>query len=47
MLWIYEPIVMLLVEGREQMAVLPEVSVIQIHHSAMDIWNDVKVVSTG
>ena len=47
MLWIYGLTVMLLVEGREQMAVLPEVSVIQTYHSAMDIWNDVNVVSRG
>ena len=38
---------MLIVQGRGEMAVLTEVSVIQIHHSAMDIWNDVNVVSRG
>ena len=29
------------------MAVLPEVTVVLLHHSAMDIWTDCNVVSIG
>jgi len=37
----------LLVQGRGEMAVLPAVSAVLLHHSAMDTWNDCCVVSTG
>jgi len=38
---------MLLVQGRGEMAVLPAVTVVLLHHSAMDIWTEGNVVSTG
>jgi len=38
---------MLLVEGRREMAVLPAVTAVLLHHSAMDIWTEGIVVSTG
>ena len=38
---------MLLVQGREEMAVLPAVTAILLHHRAMDIWTEGNVVSTG
>ena len=47
MLWIYGLTVMLLVQGREEMAVLPEVTAVLLHHSALDVWTDCNVVSTG
>ena len=47
MLWIYGLRAMLLVEGTEEMAVLPEVTAVLLHHSAMDIWTEGNVVSTG
>ena len=34
---------MLLVEGRGEMAVLPEVTAVLLYHSAMDIWTDCNV----
>ena len=37
---------MLLVQGRGEMAVLPPVTAVLLHHSAMDIRNDCSVVST-
>jgi hypothetical protein len=37
----------LLVQGRREMAVLPEVTAVLLHHSAMVIWTDCSVVSTG
>jgi len=46
-LWIHGLTVMLLVQGRVEMAVLPAVTVELIHHSAMDTWTDCNVVSTG
>ena len=46
-LWKYGLTVMLLVQGREQMAVLPEVTAVLLHHSAMDIWTEGNVDSTG
>ena len=42
---IYELKVML-VQGRGEMAVLPEDTVIQLHHCAMYIWTDFNVVNT-
>jgi len=38
---------MLLVQGRGEMAVLPAVTAVPLHHSAMDTWIDCNVVSTG
>jgi hypothetical protein len=38
---------MLLVQGRGGMAVMPAVTAVQLLHSAMDIWTDSNVVSTG
>ena len=39
--------IMLLVEGRVEIAVLLAVTVVLLHHSAMDTWTDCNVVSTG
>ena len=38
---------MVLVQGRGEMAVLPAVTAVLLHHSAMDIWTDCNGVSTG
>jgi len=38
---------MLLVEGRGELAVLPAVTVVLLHQSAMDIWTDSNVVRRG
>ena len=38
---------MLLVQGTGEMAFLPEVTAVRLHHSAMDIWTECNVVSTG
>jgi len=38
---------MLLVQGRGEMAVLPAVTAVLLHHSVMDTWTDSYVVSTG
>jgi hypothetical protein len=38
---------MLLVQGRGQMTVLPEVTAVLLYHSTMDMWTDCNVVSTG
>jgi hypothetical protein len=38
---------MLLVKGRVEMAVLPAVTLVLLYLSAMDIWTDCNVVSTG
>jgi len=38
---------MLLVWGTGEMAVLPAVTAVLLHHSAMDKWTDCNVVSTG
>ena len=38
---------MLLVQGRGEMAVLPAVTAVLLHHNAMDIWTDCNGVSTG
>jgi len=35
------------VQGRREMTVLPAVTAILLHHSAMDIWTDCSVVSRG
>jgi len=36
-----------LVQGRGDMAVMPAVISVQIHHSAMDTWTDSNGVNTG
>jgi len=46
-LWIYGLTVLLLVQGSGKMAVLPAVTAVLLHHSAMDIWTDSSVVSAG
>jgi len=38
---------MLLVQGTGEMAVLPTVTAVLLHHSAMDTWTDCHAVSTG
>ena len=38
---------MLLVQGRGELAVLPTVTAVLLHHSAVDTWPDCNVVSTG
>ena len=38
---------MLLVQGRGEMTVLPPVTAVLLHHSAMDIWPGCNFVSTG
>ena len=47
MLWIHGLIVMLLVQGRGEMAVLLTVTAVLLHQSALDIWINCNVVSTG
>ena len=37
----------LLVQGRGEMAVMPAVTAVLLHHSAMDNGTDCSVVSTG
>jgi len=37
----------LLVQGRGEMALLPAVTAVLLHHSAMDTWTDCSVFSTG
>jgi len=46
-LWIHGLTVVLLVQGRGELAVLPAVTAVLLHHSAMDTWTDCNVVSTG
>jgi len=38
---------MLLLQGRGEMTFMPAVNAVLLHHSAMDTWSDVNVVSTG
>jgi hypothetical protein len=47
MLWIYGLTVVVLVQGRGEMTVLPAVTAVLLHHNAMDIWTDCCGVSTG
>ena len=47
MLWIHGLTVMLLVQGRREIAVLPAVTAVLLHHSAMDTLTDCNVVSKG
>jgi hypothetical protein len=44
---IYGLAVMMLVQGRGDIAVLPAVTAVLLHHSVMDIWTGSNVVSTG
>jgi len=37
----------LLAQGRVEMSFLPAVTAVLLHHSAMVIWTDWSVVSTG
>jgi hypothetical protein len=37
----------LLLQGREEVAFLPAVSAVVLHHFAMDIWTDCGVVNSG
>jgi len=37
----------LLIQGRGEMADMPAVTAVLLHHSAMDIWTDGSVVNTG
>jgi len=46
-IWIQGLRAMLLVQGTGEMAVLPAVTAVLLHHSAMDIWTEGNVVSTG
>ena len=47
MLWIQVLTVLMLVQGRGEIAVLPVVTAVLLHHSAMNIWTECSVVSTG
>jgi len=47
MLWINGLTVILLVQGRREMAVLPAVIEEQLHYFAMDTWIDTNIFSTG
>ena len=44
---IYGLNVMLLVQGRGEMAVLPPVTAVLLYHSAMDTWTDCNDVNAG
>jgi len=46
-LWINGLTVVFLVQGGREMLVLPAVTTVLLHHSAMDTWTDSSVVSTG
>jgi len=39
--------VVLLVQGRGEMAILPAFTAGQLHHSVMETWTDCGVVTTG
>jgi hypothetical protein len=45
--WIHVLLVVMLVQDRGEMALLPAVTAEQLHHSAMDIWTDGSEASTG
>ena len=47
MLWIYGLTVVVLVQGRGEMAILLAVTAVLLHKGAMDTWTDCSVVSTG
>jgi hypothetical protein len=46
-LWIHKLTAKLLVQGRGEIMVLPAVTAVLLHHSAVDTWTDCNVVSTG
>ena len=46
-MWIHGLRGMFLVHGRGEMAVLPAVAAVLLHHSAMDTWSCCSVVITG
>jgi len=46
-LWIQGIIVIFLVQGRGELAVMPAVTGVLLHHIAMDIGKDCNVISTG
>ena len=46
MLWIHGVNVVLLVQGRVDMAVLPAVTAVVLHHSALVTWTDCSDVIT-
>jgi hypothetical protein len=46
-LWIHGQTVVLLEQGGEEIAFLPAVTAVMLHHSAMDTWTDCSVVGTG
>jgi hypothetical protein len=47
MLWIHGLTVIVLVKGTGEMAVMPAVTTVLLHHSAMDIWTDCNIVIRG
>jgi hypothetical protein len=46
-LWINDLTLVLLVQGKRQMAVLYAVTAVLLHQNAIDTWTDCSVVSTG
>ena len=46
-LWIQRLTAVLLVQGRREMSVMPSVTAVLLHHSAMDTGTDCSVVCTG
>ena len=46
-LWIRGQRGMMLVQGRGEMEVLPRVTAVLLHHSAIDTWTEGNIVSTG
>ena len=47
MSWTQGLTVMLLVQVRAEKAILPAVTAVLLHHSAVDTWTECDVVSTG
>ena len=47
MLWIQGLRLMLLLQGRGEMAVMPAVTAVLLHHITMDTGTETNVVSTG
>jgi len=47
MLWINRLIVVFVVQGIREMAVLPAVTEVLLHHIAMDKWTDCRLFNTG
>jgi len=46
-LWIKEMNVMLFVQGKVEIAVMPAVAAVLVHHRATDTWTECYFVSTG